>query len=379
MSVYYSNGEFFLVGILSRQLAEVKKKIEGTVESLQKLNLCLPPLHRLEKLSFSTNDSSEVHSHLEDCKNRNNKQQAAENETNQEGNAVPSHPYDEVVYPVSGVISVQGKRPTMEDTHVSVDCLKFTYHHLAECEHFKEKHLSFYAVYDGHGGRDTAIIAEKLLHDHLVHSSEFLNNNIQQAIEDCYLYTDQIVLQRSRDEKWRNGSTAVSVLLIDQILYAANAGDSEAVLGRRMNKEISNLEYESILLTKKHVPSDPSERARIERVGGTVFHNRVLGSLAVSRALGDLNFKEIPMVIPAPYIYELKLTEEDEFFVVACDGLWDVMTYNDVVEYIAARRQIDNISAKDVAAELVHEAIVKRGSSDNVSVVVVYLKPPFGQ
>lgn len=369
------------VGILSRQLTEIKKKIEASVDALQKLNSFLPPIHRLEKLSFSNHETSEVHSHLETCINRNKpvNQDDDKNTKEETTSTEKEENLSTIIYPISGVTSVQGKRPTMEDTHVSIDCLKFSYDHLLEHENFKEKHLSFYAVYDGHGGRDTAIIAEKLLHDHLIRSNEFLNLNFHQAIEDSYLHTDQVILQRSRDEKWRNGSTAVSVLLIDNILYAANAGDSEAVLGRRMNKDLSNLEYESILLTKKHVPADPSERARIERAGGSVFHNRVLGSLAVSRALGDLNFKEIPMVIPDPYIFEFELSDEDEFFVVACDGLWDVMTYNDVVEYIAARRQIDNISAKDVSAELVHEAIVKRGSSDNVSVVVIYLKPQFGQ
>ena len=322
---------------------------------MQKLNKLLPDTHRLEKLTFAADaQSSESHTHLETCVAHGNGPK----------------------FPISGVSSLQGRRPTMEDTHVAIDCMKDSFEHLAE--HFND-HISFYAVYDGHGGTDTAIIAEKLLHDSLVQSSEFISMDIHQAIEDAYLYTDRVILQRSRDEKWRNGSTAVTVLLIGNKLYAANAGDSEAVLGRRINKDVSNLEYEPILLTKKHVPADAGERARIERAGGTVFHNRVLGSLAVSRALGDLNFKEIPMVIPAPFIREVELTEEDEFFIVACDGLWDVMTYDDAVEYIAARRQIDNLTAKQVSAELVHEAINKRGSTDNVSVVVVYLKPQFAR
>ena len=317
--------------------------------------MLLPPDKQLEKLSFFTpsGTANEVHDHRESCKNESSSQ---------------------LIYPVSGICSLQGRRPTMEDTHVALDCLHFSYEHLNE--HFEE-HLGFWAVYDGHGGVDTAVLAERILHDSIVQSGEFFAKNIQQAIEEAYLYSDRVILQKSKDEKWRNGSTAVTVLLVGNKLFTANAGDSEAVLGRRINKDTSNLEYEPILLTKKHTPVEPSERVRIERAGGTVFHGRVLGSLAVSRALGDLNFKEIPMVIPDPHINEMEMKEEDEFLIIACDGLWDVMTYDEAVEYVAARRQIDNISAKDVSEELANDAITKRGSSDNVSVIVVYLRPQY--
>lgn len=268
---------------------------------------------------------------------------------------------------------MQGRRPTMEDTHVCIDCVGNQYEAIAE----KHEHSAFYAVYDGHGGTNTALIAEKLLHQSIFESKEFSTQNYQQAVEDAYMHTDEVICRKSFEEKWRNGATAVSILQVGKKLFVANAGDSEAVLGRRLNKDSSNLEYEPILLTKKHVPTEPSERARIERAGGTVFHGRVLGSLAVSRALGDLNFKEVPMVIPTPYLREVDLTEEDEFIVMACDGLWDVTTYRDAISYVAGRRQIDSPTALQVSRELCEDSINKRGSTDNVTVVVIFLKPQY--
>jgi serine/threonine protein phosphatase PrpC len=331
----------------------MKGKIEGVCDALQKLNLLLPARHQLEKLSFNgESDTTVGHTHVQECPKQLNGLQ----------------------YPTSGVASLQGRRPTMEDTHVAIDCLSNVFPEAAETH---AEHCGFWAVYDGHGGTDTAILAERLLHHSLFASSEFAAGNFTQAVEEAYITTDRIICEKSQEEKWRNGSTAVSVLQVGRKLFIGNAGDSEAVLGKRINRDTSNLEYEGILLTKKHTPSDPSERARIERAGGTVFHGRVLGSLAVSRALGDLNFKDIPMVIPAPFQREVDLSDEDEFLIVACDGLWDVMTYQEAVSYIAGRRQIDSPSALQVSRELCEDAIAKRGSSDNVTVIVVYLRPQY--
>lgn len=325
--------------------------IESTVGSLQKLNASLPESHQLEKLSFVVNPiETEHHLHLDQCEKIDN---------------------DSNIYPISGVFAAQGKRQQMEDTHVLIDCLKCNYENVLE--HY-DRHLSFYAVYDGHGGKRASHMCAQILHDSLVQSSEFIGMNIRQAIEDAYLFTDRVILQKSKEEKWLDGSTGVTLLLAGNILFSANVGDSEAVLGRRYDDDPVDLGYDALLLTTKHVPANPAETTRIQKAGGFVVNNRVKGNLAVSRAFGDLDYKDIPMVIPAPFILETELTDADEFIIIACDGLWDVMTYNEAVEYVADRRK-NNISPKDVSEELVNNAIEKRGSTDNVSVIVVYLKP----
>lgn len=270
-------------------------------------------------------------------------------------------------YPCSGITAKQGPRPTMEDTHVVYNSLIQAFPNLGE---FYQEPLAFYAVYDGHGGIRTANLAQKILHKAVIESSEFANKNIHKALDDAFTYTDRVILEKSAEEKWRDGSTAVVVLVTGNAVHVANAGDSEAVLAKRAG----NAKWDAILLSKKHSPAEPSEKQRIEKAGGGVFYGRVCGSLAVSRALGDLDFKEKPFVVATPFVHEYPTTEENEFLVLACDGLWDVMTYNEAVEFIGTRRLESNMSAQQVSLELV-DCALKRGSMDNVSVIVVYLQP----
>jgi serine/threonine protein phosphatase PrpC len=80
------------------------------------------------------------------------------------------------------------------------------------------------------------------------------------------------------------GCTALIALIIKGVLYIANVGDSRAIL---CNKSVA---YD---LSKDHKPDDPKEKARIESLGGMINAGRVNGSLNLSRALGDFEFKNI--------------------------------------------------------------------------------------
>lgn len=88
-----------------------------------------------------------------------------------------------------------------------------------------------------------------------------------------------------------------------------------------------------MLLTEKHKPTAPAEKKRIEDAGGQVVFGRVLGSLAVSKSLGDLDFKhpynraDGDFVSAVPYIHKVELNSKHPFIVIACDGLWDKLTY----------------------------------------------------
>ncbi|GKE58712.1 probable protein phosphatase 2C 6 [Tanacetum coccineum] len=131
-------------------------------------------------------------------------------------------------------------------------------------------------------------------------------------------------------------------------------------------------------------PDREDELLRIEEQDGKVIYwhgARVLGVLAMSRAIGDRYLR--PWIIPVPEITFTTRTEEDECLIIATDGLWDVMTNNEVGE--VARRILrrkrrsaattnDEPSAAQTLADSLTEIAMGRLSSDNISVVVVDLK-----
>jgi protein phosphatase 2C family protein 2/3 len=97
-------------------------------------------------------------------------------------------------------------------------------------------------------------------------------------------------------------------------------------------------------LSFDHKPSNELEAKRIIAAGGYVEFNRVNGNLALSRALGDFIFKkndkklaEEQMVSAMPEVIVRDLTPDYEFLLMACDGIWDVLTSQEVVDFIRAR------------------------------------------
>ena len=147
------------------------------------------------------------------------------------------------------------------------------------------------------------------------------------------------------------------------MLYAANAGDARAVLS------VTTKDGDLIAqrLTKDHTPTTPREIDRIRRSGGSVFNGRVNGSLAVSRALGDHGLKASG-VTGVPHQSVVSLNKGHKFVIIACDGLWDVMTDLEAVRMVTKIRD-----PKSMAKKLV-EAAMKRMTTDNVSVMCVRLQ-----
>mmetsp|Transcript_67367 Transcript_67367/g.179863 ORF Transcript_67367/g.179863 Transcript_67367/m.179863 type:complete len:177 (-) Transcript_67367:814-1344(-) len=130
-----------------------------------------------------------------------------------------------------------------------------------------------------------------------------------------------------------SGSTAVTCLMVGRELYCANAGDSRAVLCR---------DGLAVALSEDHKPMNDTEKTRIEKAGGFVEDKRVNGTLAVARAIGDFSFKthdgpaEDQQVTCNPDIRKFELQEKDEFMILACDGIWDVVTSQQVLRGSAA-------------------------------------------
>ncbi|BGP18234.1 mgpp2cl-1, protein phosphatase 2C-like protein 1 [Rhodosporidiobolus nylandii] len=151
---------------------------------------------------------------------------------------------------------------------------------------------------------------------------------------------------------------AQEVKAAKKTLYTANAGDARAVLARG---------GEAIRLSYDHKGSDPKEIKRIEAAGGYVAGQRVNGYLAVTRALGDSQMKQF--VVGAPYTTETAIRPEDEFLIIACDGLWDVCSDQQAVDLIAGETD-----PQQAADKLLQYALTNR-STDNLSVMVIQLNP----
>jgi len=246
-----------------------------------------------------------------------------------------------------GFSSDIGQRSSFEDTHVI----------LKSFGGYKDK--SFFAIYDGHGGKEASKIASKVLHEVLLAEIKKGRKAIS-AIEKAFIDTDKQIEEAGIE----SGTTAVIAFLEDQKLIVANVGDSRAVLDRG-KLGIKRLSHD-------HKADDPHEIKRIESLGGFVTPKtafdvaRVNGIIAISRALGDRGLGEFVSV--KPYILETKLTNNDKRLILACDGVWDVISDKEAVDLI--------INAKDPqeASETLKNEALKRGSADNISVMVVNIK-----
>ncbi|KAJ8468441.1 hypothetical protein ONZ51_g9641 [Trametes cubensis] len=146
---------------------------------------------------------------------------------------------------------------------------------------------------------------------------------------------------------------------VRRVLYCANAGDARGVLCRA---------GKGIRLTYDHKGSDKQEAKRIMDAGGFVMSGRVNGVLAVTRSLGDSSMKEF--VVGSPYTTETELCEDDEFLILACDGLWDVVSDQAAVELVRG------IADPRKAAEELLDHAYRNYSSDNVTVLVVRFRDP---
>lgn len=267
----------------------------------------------------------------------------------------------------SGSSSVIGERRTMEDEHICVDSLE----NYDLCESNGDYKVSgrlsaFYGVFDGHNGSDAShFIRENILT--LILQDENLHRSVPKAMVSAYVKADHLFSDAESVDS-ESGTTALTALFFGRNLYVANAGDCRAVMSR-LGKAME--------LSTDHRPDEPSEKIRIEKLGGSVDTDGYLdGQLAVARAIGDWHMKgsdsDSPLT-PVPELREVVLTEEDEFLILACDGLWDVMTSQCAVSMV--RRELRKSNDPTCCSrELVNEAL-RRRSGDNVTVVTICFSP----
>ena len=277
---------------------------------------------------------------------------------------------------------MQGWRNTMEDAKLSKLDL--------------DNKSMIFGVFDGHGGKEVAEFVSRHFVNEILNNNAYRNQNYEQALKETFLRMDDMlrtpeglkeVIRISRDlpdnypvqadpSMLMAGCTSVVTLIVENIMYVANAGDSRCVLCR---------DGKALEMSIDHKPDMPQERDRIIKAGGIVEDGRVMGNLNLSRSIGDLEYKKntsIPakdqMITAFPEVKIETLGPNDKFIVLACDGVWDMLTSQECIDFVSQR--ISNRDLKDIAEEVLDRCLAPDIASsgglgcDNTTIVIVELK-----
>uniref|UniRef100_A0A671QIM0 Protein phosphatase 1G n=1 Tax=Sinocyclocheilus anshuiensis TaxID=1608454 RepID=A0A671QIM0_9TELE len=182
-----------------------------------------------------------------------------------------------------------------------------------------------------------------------------------------------------------SGTTAVVALIRGKQLIVANAGDSRCVVSEK---------GKAVDMSYDHKPEDELELTRIKNAGGKVtMDGRVNGGLNLSRAIGDHFYKrnkalppEEQMISALPDVKVLTLNEDHEFMVIACDGIWNVMSSQEVLDFVNERLKTEagkNRPLSAIIEELLDHCLAPDTSGDgtgcdNMTCMIITFSPHLG-
>jgi serine/threonine protein phosphatase PrpC len=294
--------------------------------------------------------------------------------------------------------SMKGWRVSMEDCHTLCGSIPITAQRMVLADH------SLFAVYDGHGGNLTSAFAGGTFVKYLsrrpemtqylalpkvgskgrgdVTGIELLKHALKGTFDDLDRELRRIQNIRNvelqvdptdpdtKQKTERSGSTICVVVVTPTHIICANAGDSRAILKR--GRRILPLSFD-------HKPSNLPESERIFAAGGYVKMKRVDGDLAVSRGLGDFSFKSQPdlatkkqKVICSPdFIVYPRDEKNDEFMVLACDGVWDVASNEQCGSMVQTILNEGENNIGSVCEEVL-DMCLEKNSRDNMTIVTVF-------
>lgn len=335
---------------------------------------------------------------------------------------VECHSHESLTYSIG---SMQGYRMSMEDAH----CVKIDEH----------ERVGVFGVFDGHGGKECAnVVCERLplmifkkilalLDDKNVldansnedakkeENGEKVDGNANNILKDsklnklrssamdvirnCFFRVDH-ELEAYHDAANCGTTAIVATVLAGKYVIVANTGDSRCIMS--VNGAAKTLSFD-------HKPSTMGERVRIENSGGYVVCGRVNEVLALSRAFGDFKFKtpyvdgdtnhiyarnkkywkngvvhlppELLLVLVEPdiLVYDLSKLTAPEFMVLACDGIWDCYTNDQLLKAIRSKlAELWNL--RHITEYILNECISMASSAtgigfDNMTLVIVALHP----
>lgn len=261
-----------------------------------------------------------------------------------------------------GCSAMQGWRIEMEDSHI------------CETNVPGRPGSSFFCVFDGHGGSMVAKEASARLLGKVSKTDKFRHGNKSAETLSSALYDGLIALDAELREipqlksgEDHSGATAITSFITPTHIVIGNAGDSRAVLCRNGGVHFG---------TQDHKPTSAEERSRVEKAGGFIEMGRVCGNLAVSRALGDFQYKDKPDLPPeaqkitcAADMTVMERSKEDNFLILCCDGIFDVMTNEQVFEFVENHLK-GGFKPPEICERLCDHCLYKN-SKDNMSVLLV--------
>lgn len=330
-----------------------------------------------------------------------------------------------------GVSSLQGLRPTHEDYHIAEGHLigdsmslfaVFDGHGGSDCSQYLAEHYAQKIKERIESSRTRGVLHDKYHHrsmSHLLRTTSIVQDSfleIDQEFRETFqrsakpltppvqpypslpqLPTDVVAVvhkAQSSSSSTTSSSSGTSPKLAHEkssgstanVLFVESCGSGTIELTCANVGDSRCLVYDKgkiFALSRDHKPTDPLERRRIELSGGYVRRKRLDGHLAMSRAFGDFEDKSVKNVQPQnqplivtpdlrPLTVQLSKSKEEQFIVVACDGLFDSLDSVEICEYIKER--LCWHSARTIAKDLAEHAIEK-GSKDNVTVILVILSP----
>lgn len=263
-----------------------------------------------------------------------------------------------------GNSEMQGFRMNMEDEHtVDLD--------------LAGKGLAYFGVYDGHAGKKAS---EFLCAEMSKRVGALQDPTNDEQLLECVQKADADFI--AREDEREDGSTCCFTVVKPFTkdgkqaweVIAVNVGDSRAMIIRAEDGKCE-------ALTEDHKPEDPRESKRIEQAHGHVHMNRVDGQLAMSRAIGDYQYKRDPKlpadeqkVIAVPEI-QRGVAYENDLLLVCCDGIVEAMSNEDAAEccYEGVFKTGDDFKNADLAKVCsdLFKLSLKKGSKDNHSAILI--------
>ena len=306
---------------------------------------------------------------------------------------------------------MQGWRKRQEDAHISAVSLG------------DKKDLDVFGVFDGHGGKEIS----KFVSNHFTEELK-VNKNVSTdmslALKETFIKMDEIMQTpesieeikkyarmskeeddiqskneppnsqmqlltqlmgqkdpESNDIFMRTGCTAC-VMSIDETnkkLYFANAGDSRVVMCRNGLAEPQS---------EDHKPEMESEKNRIYKAEGWISDGRVKGNLNLTRGFGDLEYKqnknlkpEEQMITANPDIKVVDFTNDMDFVIIGCDGIWDCLKNQEACDFVKERlKKNPDIKISKIIEEMLDSIVAKDlynetgVGCDNMTCIVIVFK-----
>ncbi|KAL0717755.1 hypothetical protein Bca4012_067077 [Brassica carinata] len=212
------------------------------------------------------------------------------------------------------------------------------------------------------------------------HSELF--QTLKEAFLKAFKVVDRELIFNGSVDCFCSGTTAVTLIKQGEYLVVGNVGDSRAVMGTRDSEN----GLVAVQLTVDLKPNLPAEEERIKKCRGRVFAlrdepevcrvwlpNCDSPGLAMARAFGDFCLKNFGL-ISVPDVSFRRLTEKDEFIVLASDGIWDVLSNEEVVGIVASAPSRSS-AARDIVESAVRVWRYKYPTSrvDDCAAVCLYL------